>query len=348
MKWAAGALVLILYLVWPYYTLIELGREIHNGDGKAIGQRLDFQRVRASLRGQVMAQVRQAGTSDTAGEVKSVNILVHRIMSPEGMRGLVYPGNGAPSIAADPSSGTRSLWERVAFAFFVSPIDFRLELGPPDTSGSAERLVVTMHFTGAGWQVSDVRLPGLKASGLPEIGPTPATIREAGGMGAVAGNTAQAAYYLPPGTASGDQPGGPSTVAYGPDFMSEVTDVGLITFYRHLRLWGFAPEYIRREPDHPRTPPPSPRLSHLPSPYQPPPAPRDVEPAGTHHAEPGTPHTEPGTSHIEPAHHIWPAPHHAEPAPRRVDPHRVEHSPRHAAPSQHHAPPVHGSSKIKG
>ena len=58
-----------------------------------------------------------------------------------------------------------TLWQRIQFAFFVSPIHFRLDLSEPDRGGAAgpaagasPSLTVMLMFKGTGRQVSDLRL----------------------------------------------------------------------------------------------------------------------------------------------------------------------------------------------
>src|SRR5437870_2848536 len=57
-KWVMGACCLaILYLVWPYYTLLELASAARAGDAAIIKGLVDWERVRVSLKAQLQAHV---------------------------------------------------------------------------------------------------------------------------------------------------------------------------------------------------------------------------------------------------------------------------------------------------
>jgi hypothetical protein len=187
MKWAAGILGLMLYLVWPYYTLIELAQAIQSGDAQAINQMVDWRLVRTSVKAQFQADLENMPKSAAEHEnpafaafgnafaLTLVNSLVDKMLTPEGLTALIQGmRSAAPTktsqgvkAAATPSGGTtpqRSLSQLVRFAFFVSPIHFQLDLREPDRgpeTGSTRpvsTLTVMMMFEGTGWQVSDVRL----------------------------------------------------------------------------------------------------------------------------------------------------------------------------------------------
>lgn len=57
MKWAAGILILMLYLVWPYYTLIELAQAIKSKDAETINQIVDWAPIRTSFKAQMQSHL---------------------------------------------------------------------------------------------------------------------------------------------------------------------------------------------------------------------------------------------------------------------------------------------------
>ena len=194
MKWSAGILGVMLYLVWPYYTLIELAQAIQSGDARAINQMVDWGLVRTSVKAQLQADLENIPKSAAEREnpafaafgntlaLTFVNSLVDKMLTPEGLTALIQGARAAAPTAktsqgvkpaATPSAGAtpqQSLSQRVKFAFFVSPIHFQLDLREPDRGPETGRarpestLTVMMMFKGTGWQVSDVRLSNFDRS----------------------------------------------------------------------------------------------------------------------------------------------------------------------------------------
>lgn len=205
MKWAAAAIIgVMLYAIWPYYTLLELSRAIQSGNPVAINRLVDWDQVRESVKAQIHARLEQIQKAPAQREFaeknprwanygnamaqKVANSLIDRILTPQGIARLIEGSRERASLttawrqanARAPSAGTaddagsrpggagsvqqNSLWQRIHFAFFVSPIHFRVDLR--DTAHGATEstaqptLTVMMIFKGTGWQVNDVRLPG--------------------------------------------------------------------------------------------------------------------------------------------------------------------------------------------
>jgi Protein of unknown function (DUF2939) len=184
MKWAAGILAIMLYFVWPYYTLLELGQVIRSGDAPAINRLVDWTRVRTSVKAQIQAKLQNApktaAQQDFAAKYPAfdglgltfANSIIDSMLTPEGVTRLIQGArNAAPAVPASqqvsdakPTSADTgrqaSLWQRIRFAFFVSPIDFRIDVSDPDQSAAQPTLTVMLMFKGTGWQVSELRLPG--------------------------------------------------------------------------------------------------------------------------------------------------------------------------------------------
>jgi hypothetical protein len=194
MKWAAGIFAAMLYLVWPYYTLLELGQAIKAADAPTINRLVDWDRLRPSLKAQLQAHLQNKPKTATERDFEQknpgwaalgntvvltfANSLIDTMLTPEGIVRLVQSrGDAVPVVKAlqqtkpearppnaDASPQT-SLWQRIRFAFFVSPIHFRLDLSEPvrgGAAGSQPSLTVMLMFKGTGWQVSDLRLPDLE------------------------------------------------------------------------------------------------------------------------------------------------------------------------------------------
>jgi Protein of unknown function (DUF2939) len=186
MKWAAAILCLMLYLVSPYYTLIELAQAIQSRDAPAINQLVDWNLVRTNVKAQL--QVHMDSTPKTASEHKNpaaaafgntlalafANTLIDKMLTPEGITLLIEGARAAKTsqkahpVASQSADAPpkQNLYQRVKFAFFVSPIHFQLDLDAPDQSPPADNtpaadntVTLMLMFKGTGWQVSDVRFP---------------------------------------------------------------------------------------------------------------------------------------------------------------------------------------------
>jgi Protein of unknown function (DUF2939) len=205
MKWAAAIFGVMLYVIWPYYTVLELSRAIQSGDAVMINRLVDWEQVRPSVKAQIQAQLEKSQNTVAQRELadknpsmsKYVNAMtqkvassaIDRMLTPEGIARLIEgsreraslatasrqasaqpPGAGAADQAGSKpgSAGNvqhNSLWQRMHFASFVSPIHFRLDLCDPDREGADQStarptLTVMMIFKGTGWQVYDLRLSG--------------------------------------------------------------------------------------------------------------------------------------------------------------------------------------------
>lgn len=150
MKWAVIILATILYMIWPYYTLLQLGHAVQNVDPMTINSLVDWKQLRTNLKAQLAensqsnSKAASALDSQALGDPLAVtftNAFVARMVTPDGVIRLMQ--SSAP-------------FSRVA-AFFVSPTRFRLDLtkAPPQ----ARTVTVFLEFKGTGWQLSDVRLP---------------------------------------------------------------------------------------------------------------------------------------------------------------------------------------------
>jgi Protein of unknown function (DUF2939) len=193
MKWAAAILAAMLYIASPYYTLVELNQALQTVDTAALRRLVDWDRVRSSLKMQLQERLNER--PKTAAEAEYVrrnpvlaaagnaiaqtfaNSVIDSFATPEGLARLIQgardAGNTTRSTqpvrldqnAANRNATQQSFWKRLGFAFFISPIDFELDLKDPDDAGSGgaaarrrPRITVMLTFKVTGWQVSDVRV----------------------------------------------------------------------------------------------------------------------------------------------------------------------------------------------
>lgn len=175
MKWAAGIFFAMLYLVWPYYTLLELAGAVKSADTKTLNELVDWSTLRTSLKTQLQTKLNNRPVTEAekksplaaafaAGFASKISdAFIDAAVSPQGISRLVQisrssaPSQQAMPVAATPENASdNNLYKRVKFAFFTSPIDFRLDLRNPQTD---ETVTVMMLFKGSGWQVTDIRVP---------------------------------------------------------------------------------------------------------------------------------------------------------------------------------------------
>ena len=187
MKWVAVAAVILgvmLYVASPYYTLIELAQASRSGNAAEINQLVDWKSVRTSVKAQLQAHLEHmpktaeqknnpamAALGNAVG-VTLANALIDKLLTPEGITNMILGARAATSPATTtqtakgvptptgPASRQQSLYDLIKFAFFVSPVDFRLDLRPVTDRTSPDETTVTLMlmFKGTGWQVTDVRL----------------------------------------------------------------------------------------------------------------------------------------------------------------------------------------------
>ncbi len=168
-KTLAGAFVLaIIYLAWPYYTLIEISRTVESGDTATLTRLADWDKVRASVKTQVRAHFEQirkkrpdpafAGAAGVSTDAV-IEQVIDKFISPEGLAGL---GQYIRAYQLPPAASSVRvqlvLSSYVKFAFFVSPIHFRVDLRESNDSDRVAARLMLM-FKGSGWQVIGVDVP---------------------------------------------------------------------------------------------------------------------------------------------------------------------------------------------
>jgi len=182
MKWSAAILVAMLYLASPYYTLLELASAIKSSDAAALNSLVDWDRLRASFKAQLEAHLNDPKTLPARIEQQNAgaavlgnafalalaNVVIDRMVTPQGVLLLIQaakseqrPDAKAGASPKNEHNVQASFWDRTRFAFFVSPIQFRLDLSAADQDAAKGTQTITLMFAfkGTGWQLYDILLP---------------------------------------------------------------------------------------------------------------------------------------------------------------------------------------------
>ena len=160
-----GAVALLLvYIASPYYSLWRFGETIRANDMNALAARVDFPRVRDSLKKQIRDHfigVRETKKDDlvaqllTASGPSLLDQLIDAYVTPDGLATII--GNPAPirnaTSLASLSSVSRERreidWSKARRAFFTSPRDFAAE---------HEGITLRFRFNGLGWKLREIDL----------------------------------------------------------------------------------------------------------------------------------------------------------------------------------------------
>lgn len=160
-----GAVALLLvYLASPYYSLWRFGETIRANDMHALAARVDFPKVRGSLKQQIRDHfigVRETKKDDlvaqllTASGPSLLDQLIDAYVTPDGLATII--GNPAPIKNASSLASLSSLrrerreidWSKARGAFFTSPRDFAVD---------HEGITLRFRFNGLGWKLREVDL----------------------------------------------------------------------------------------------------------------------------------------------------------------------------------------------
>lgn len=156
---AVVAVLLILYLASPYYSVWRFGETLRAHDMEALAARVDFDAVRGSLKQQIrdhllgvltkkkkdqLAQFLTAAGNDPLGQI------IDAYVTPEGLAALISdpaPVKNATSISSLPSlerAPAQIDWSKARHAFFTSLRDFAIE---------HEGIKLRFRFNGLGWKL---------------------------------------------------------------------------------------------------------------------------------------------------------------------------------------------------
>ena len=160
------AALLLLYAASPYYSVWRFGETLQARDLNALATRVDFPRVRDSLKKQIRDHFLGAPEPKkkndlvaqllTAAGPSLLDQLIDAYVTPDGLATII--GNPAPiknasSLASlsSLSSGERKKidWSKARRAFFTSPRDFAVD---------HEGITLRFRFNGLGWKLREIDL----------------------------------------------------------------------------------------------------------------------------------------------------------------------------------------------
>jgi hypothetical protein len=157
-RWIAlGCIIfLLLYCASPYFSFWRFAVAMRSGDSAAIGSRVDFPAVRASLKKQLIARFASA----TAGHKRwaklgptLIDAIVDAYATPDGIAALLSNPGALKNLQTPQqfqfSSGKPEDWSKVKYAFFTGPRSFVVD---------REGIKLRFRFTGLGWQLNDLDL----------------------------------------------------------------------------------------------------------------------------------------------------------------------------------------------
>ena len=156
--------LLLLYVASPYYALWRFGETLRANDMNALATRVDFPKVRDSLKKQIRGHffgVLEKKKNDpiaqllTSAEPSILDRLIDAYVTPDGLATIISnpaPIKNASSFSALSSYGgeRREIdWSRARKAFFTSPRDFAVD---------HEGITLRFRFNGLGWKLREIDL----------------------------------------------------------------------------------------------------------------------------------------------------------------------------------------------
>ena len=172
----------LLYVASPYYALWRFGETLRANDMNALAARVDFPKVRGSLKKQIrdhFVGVLDKKKNDpiaqlfTSTEPSILDRLIDAYVTPDGLATIISnpaPIKNASSFSALSSFGSERReidWSRARKAFFTSPRDFAVD---------HEGITLRFRFNGLGWKLREIDLrlgAGGKTSASPKSGVRP-------------------------------------------------------------------------------------------------------------------------------------------------------------------------------
>ena len=156
--------LLLVYGASPYYSVWRFSETIQTHDLHALAPRVDFPRVRDSLKKQIRDHfigVRETKKDDlvaqllTASGPSLLDQLIDVYVTPDGLATII--GNPAPIKNASSLASLSSLsserreidWSKARRAFFTSPRDFAVD---------HEGITLRFRFNGLGWKLREIDL----------------------------------------------------------------------------------------------------------------------------------------------------------------------------------------------
>ena len=166
--------LLLLYIASPYFSLWRFGEALRAHDMNALAARVDFPKVRGSLKKQIRDHffgVLDKKKNDpvaqllTSAEPSVLDRLIDAYVTPDGLATII--SNPAPIKNASSFSALSSLsgqrkeidWSKARRAFFTGPRDFAVD---------HEGITLRFRFSGFGWKLHEIDL-NLDAGGTTAV-----------------------------------------------------------------------------------------------------------------------------------------------------------------------------------
>ena len=167
--WSVVA-ALLIYIASPYFSVWRFTEALRIGDTNAFAGRVDFPRVRESIKAQLLARYFPAGQKPTKKDrIRSLianlapsllDQVLDLYLTPDGLAALLSQPEIAATkesaLAGPPESTFERInarkniqWSKVHYAFFTSPRDFLVDL-----NGTRLRF----RFYGLGWRLRQIDL----------------------------------------------------------------------------------------------------------------------------------------------------------------------------------------------
>ena len=163
------AAILLIYIASPYVSLWCFTQALRAGDTEAFASRVDFPRVRESIKAQLIARFfpPELAKKDRMGSLIAnlapslIDQLLDAYLTPDGLAVLLsrpeITATRESALAGPPQSSLERLnaraniqWSKVRYAFFTTPRDFVVDL-----NGTKLRF----RFYGLGWRLHGIDLP---------------------------------------------------------------------------------------------------------------------------------------------------------------------------------------------
>jgi hypothetical protein len=156
--------LLLLYGISPYYSVWRFGEILRAHDLNALAARVDFPKVRGSLKRQIRDHfigVRQTKKNDLVAQLLTssgpslLDRLIDAYVTPDGLAMIISnpaPIKNASSLSSLSSFGEQRKeidWSKARRAFFTSPRDFAVD---------HEGITLRFRFNGLGWKLREIDL----------------------------------------------------------------------------------------------------------------------------------------------------------------------------------------------
>lgn len=160
----AMAMLILVYAISPYYSVWRFGETLRAHDMNALAARVDFPKVRGSLKKQIRSHFfgvldkkksKRIAQLLTSSEPSLLDRLIDAYVTPDGLATII--SNPAPIKNASSFASLSSLagqrreidWSKARRAFFTSPRDFAVD---------HEGITLRFRFNGLGWKLREIDL----------------------------------------------------------------------------------------------------------------------------------------------------------------------------------------------